>query len=230
MLGIIEKIEETLGNVKKIVESKNNTFWNRMKIRYYISIKYKYYYAKLRACIKKNVLSISMKPSDFIYFYSEFVIFFASISVHIEDINTFLEKKFKEHGMDYSPINLNFTIENKILKRCKIITKGISIIKGFNYNKIVKTIIDMDIEKMICSIEVIFYDTSDINMAMDQKICHRKVFDVGNDGNIINPNFVLDKNLELEEIKDYSYVVLFSSTPMIILTLYINKFNFVRIK
>lgn len=213
---------------------KKISLWDRIKFHYYNFI-YKMKYKKFAMSIAESTIQVCNNPRHFIFLLTELVTIIASMSnVIVEDINTYLSKKFKSFGMDQCPLTLNFTIEKdknaERVTKYKVIAKykPLTLESGefMNDGNIVKTIIDVDVVKMICNVESIYYNTDNIDQANDLAVIKRKTYAIAPDGSVDNYYFIYDKDLKKREIKNYSKVAIFTLSPFITFLMMICKMEF----
>ena len=229
-----ELVEKSLKDLSSLFGKQNLSLWDKIKFFYY-KFKYEFCYKLLVKNIEISTLSIAENPRQFVAFLTEIVSIIASMSTFVkDDMNEFLTKKFKSFGFDYCPITIHFNIEtdkdnNKRVSRYKIIAKYKPMVTALTINKgnVVKATIDMNVDKMICNVESIYYNTDDINQANDLSVIKRHTYAIAPDGSVDDPYFVWDKKLKKETLMNYSLLALFTLTPLLEFILKICDFKFV---
>ena len=228
-----QKVEKSLSDLKVFFDKKSLSLWERIKFWYY-NLKYRLSYKLLIKNIEISTLSTAQNPRQFISFLTELVAIIASMSNFTkDDMNDFLKKKFTSFGFDYCPITIHFNIEsdkndNKRVSKYKIVAKYKPMETALTINKgnVVKATIDMDVDKMICNVESIYYNTDDINKANDLSVIKRHNYAIAPDGSVDDPYFIWDKKLKKETLMNYSLLALFTLTPLLEFILRICDFKF----
>lgn len=229
----VEKVEKSLNDMRVFLDKKSLSIWDKIKFWYY-NFKYKLSYKLLIKNIEFSTLSTAENPRQFISFLTELVAIIASMSVFVKgDMNEFIKSKFKWFGFDYCPITIHFNIDrdkNDVQKvsKFKLVVKYKPMETAMTINKgnIVKAIIDADVDKMICNVESIYYNTDDINQANDLSVIKRHTYAIAPDGSVDDPYFIWDKKLKKDTLLNYSLLALFVISPLLEFIMRISDFKF----
>lgn len=209
------------------------SIWEKIKLFYYITFKYKWLYNDIESCLKGDVDRISKRPENFIEIIASYIYIIETAKYGYPEPEEFVPLLLKNtHATHTLSIN-SITDQNDRLTKYKVTVFGLSVANVFYQGKACKTILEIDIQRGRYSLDVTVYDLDTIEnqeSLIDSKILYRKIFQIKPDGTLDNPSFIFDISLEAEEIMKYICCCLFTISPFINVLIGFSSLQFIGFK
>lgn len=210
---VLEKFFTLLRDVKQTInkiEKKEHRKWNRIKLYYYVFIKY-YKVRKYAAdTFKKDLELITDDESKFITIlvqYFSFVAFYAG-TLQYRTVNEVIHKVFTDADVYTNTDDIEDYEEriNTPIYKFTAIMRGKESFMDYK-NKFTITKIIADLDTRTYELEQNIYDCANYFDSKTAKVLYHNYFKVGEDGDLHNPNYVFDNTLKEDDYEKYDYMI-----------------------
>lgn len=232
----ISKYSKFILDFAKLVRGKttsNMSIWQRLKVFYYIVIKYRRIMNGINSCIKSDVHRIATKHENFIEIVVSYIYIIESIKSKFGGSDEFISSILKSTTGTTSLDIRSFDNPNGGLAKYKVTVFGLSMVNIFFVGKACKSILEIDTEKSNYSLDFTVYDLDTVEnqqALINAKVLYRKIFQIQPDGNLYNPNFKLDVEIEAQDTMEYIWSCLFTISPILNLIAGFTSLEFVGYK
>lgn len=233
VVNIVKEFNEFLKNYNALFEGSKSlhklSLLKKLKLAYYVYFKYPNLQKKLTKALFSTVVEASGKPFEFISLLSDYLVILVSMKNNIDDINKLIEKKFSLHNNKFYPpiIIKSLQTTDDRLEKCSFVICYKSRLEKFYKNNVIYSEVDIDFLNATCNIETNVHESENITDYTKSQIIYHKNYNILSNGKFNNPNYLLDKALEEEELKEFPYHVVAISTPFIDLVFSICLVDFV---
>lgn len=233
VVNIVKEFNDFLNDYNSVFEGvkvlNKLSLLKKLKLAYYVYFKYPRLQQKLTKTLFKTVVDASNKPFEFITLLSDYMVILASMMNTVNDMNKFIEKKFSLHNEKYNPPIIIKSLQktDDRLEKCSFVICYKSKLEKFYKNNVIYSEVDIDFLNATCNIDTNVHDSNDISNYTKSSIIYHKSYNILSNGKFNNPNYLLDKALEEEELKEFPYHVVAISTPFIDLLFSICLVDFV---
>lgn len=211
-LEVIKKFNNFKKDLNKIKQE--NSLLNDLKLIWYT----RYRFPKLRkllarSCIENATFALT-NPDCFINIITAYVSTLISITHDDESLKRLLSAVFDGKP----PITLFFkltpknTIEKYILSYKGVIPKESS----YDPDRLVTLVLDVNIEKIQCSLERTVYNTNNPEQIVDVRVIDHKTLNISPNGNLYNENYIFDEKIKEEDYKLYTHCISLLLTPFVV--------------
>lgn len=195
---------------------------NRIKLLYYTEWKYPRLVKYAQGLFYEHTKIIDKDPSRFIPIcinYVEFLLTYAATAQ--ADNREILHTIFPNKELEIHT-NIDNEDENSevIMTKLTIISRTKESIENFK-DKYTITKASIDLETATCELTQTIYDCEDEFHAKTANMLKYKFIKINEDGVLVNPNYLLDEALKLEDENSYFYMIAHTIKMLNIMILYL---------
>ena len=232
----VSKFSKFVLDFAKLVRGKTTSdmsIWERLKIFYYIVFKYRRIISNIHSCIEGDVKRIATKHENFIEIIASYIYIVELAKERFEDPDDFISKALK-FSSDRASLDIrSFVNQAGELTKYKVTVFDISMVDLFFGGKACKSILEIDVANSHYSLDFTVYDLDTVEnqqALINTKVLYRKIFQIQPDGNLYNPNFKLDVEIEAQDTMEYIWSCLFTISPFLNLIAGFTSLEFIGYK
>lgn len=208
-----------------MVKHENSTFYkiiDRIKLFYYVEWKYPRLIKYAQELFYKYIKVLNKEPNQIIPICIEYVEFLLIYSATAQmDTKDVLNMIFPNKELEIHTNIDNEKDDSKvIMTKLTIISRTKETFDNFK-DKYTITKANIDLDSMTCELTQTVYDCEDEFHAKTAEMIRYKFIKINENGNLVNPNYLLDEALRLEDTNSYLYMITHTVKMLNIMVLYL---------
>lgn len=222
-------VTKVMNNFVKLINEingvKKDDLFCKLKLFYYTKIKYPMFRRYIHKLIMKNATIVYDNPEMLIPVTIAFVFYIIRYCKYTStDFNRLMDKLFPDGN---NKVLFYYNANNsKLLEKIIIIARY----SEKNKNRFIQTKYRIRLDEYECDLEQTVYDCTTYEESRMADILYHKIFMINKNGELSNPNYILDSSLKKEDYEKYRVMALIITNILFRILNNTTQLQFIKVK